>query len=564
MELSRLGKLALNYAAQGFHVFPLRPLSKLPATSNGFYAATTDEATIRKWWNENEDYNIGLRSGLVSAVTVVDLDGSEGRNSFFDAIPEGETWPETLTVATPSGGCHLYFQYEPSLGQTTKFLPDVDVRNDGGYVVAPGSSIDNGVEQLAYAVELDAPIAPLPFWILELQDKKRVATKAVPEPGLGIGEGSRNDSLARIAGALRRQGIQADAIESTLRHLNEELCEPPLEDEEVSLIAKSVSRYDADETESIENTRPVPAVEYLPSMVEFLKDPRKVKGLSTGIEELDKLMGGGYREGEVIAVNAPAKTGKSTLLRKLVHNLVKQGEPTGYASREEYADREVLPQLLSIELGRSILKSDVEEGKYREILEKWPLFFSPGYGKFPQFVRWLENCKEAGCRVVFVDHLHFMTKDEDYNEAVRVMHEAVKAAKTLDICIVMVIQPKGLQPGQELGLETLRGGAAIGQAITMLLTLERQKEHKNISRIRLVAKRSPLAKLGEFYLELNEESLDMVEVEFHPEEETTPTILQHEPHMIQRAIISKVDLSKRSRKHWGNGEAKEIPPPLED
>jgi archaellum biogenesis ATPase FlaH len=560
---SRLGKLAISYARQGFHVFPLRPLSKLPATSNGLHAATTDEAEIRRWWNGDPDFNLAIRTGLVSGITVVDVDGPEGRDAFFDAIPEGEIWPETLTVATPSGGCHMYFQYDARLGQTTKLIDSVDVRNDGGYVVAPWSSVDNGAEILSYAIELDAPIAPLPSWILELQNRKKAPAPKAVQGADGIAEGSRNDSLTKIAGALRRQGIGQDAIEETLKHLNETIVDPPLDDEEVARIAQSVARYEADPEESIENTRPVPAVEYLEPMVQFLKDPRKVKGLSTGIEELDKLMGGGYREGEVIAINAPAKTGKSTLLRKLVHNLVKNGEKTGYASREEYADREVLPQLLSIELGKSVLKSDVEEGVYKEILEKWPLYFSPGYGKFPQFVRWLENCKEAGCRVVFVDHLHFMTKDEDYNEAVRVMHEAVKAAKTLDICIVMVIQPKGLQPGQELGLDTLRGGAAIGQAITMLFTLDRVKEVTNVIRIRCVAKRSPLAKLGEFHLQFNEESLDLEvgEVEWEQKEETPkPFPTPRQP--LANGHAKGQDLFNRSKEYWGNGKDP-LPPALE-
>ncbi len=577
-ELSRLGKLALSHARDGFHVFPLREKSKLPATSNGFYAATTDEEQIRRWWEENPEYNIGIRTGKESGITVVDCDGPEGIAELErEATERGAIAPSEgafLTVGTPSGGVHYYFEYTEVLGQTTELIPSVDVRNDGGYVVAPGSQVDTGAGTHTYQLE-GGSITPLPFWILDLQTKRRpnLRTKSGESGSQSpheIGEGSRNDQLTRIAGALRRQGIEATAIESTLQHVNQEVCNPPLEDEEVSRIASSVSRYEADAIESVENTRPIPAVEFLEPMVRFLRDPNKVKGLSTGIDDMDKLLGGGYRDGEVIAINAPGKTGKSTFVRKLVHSLVDRGEPTGYASREEYADREVLPQLLSIATGKSVLKSEIDEAEYQQILERWPLYFAPGYGKFPQFARWLENCKEAGCKVVFVDHLHFMTKDEDYQEAVRVMHEAVKMAKTLDLCIVMIIQPKGLQPGQELGLETLRGGAAIGQAITMLLTLERLKDHANVSKIRLVAKRSPLAKLGEFFLQLDEESLDMVEMEFEKEEETVVEwpngskahFSQHPPKDPLKG--SGVDLFKRSEEYWGSKRNGAIPPPLSE
>src|SRR5690606_25186106 len=125
----------------------------------------------------------------------------------------------------------------------------VDVRNDGGYIVAAGSRVDTGAGISEYEIEREAPMIPLPYWVLELQEKKRKlsnkqSTQTVAE---GIGEGGRNDSLTRIAGALRRQGIGADAIEVALKSLNEELCDPPLEEEEVERIARSVSRYEADE-----------------------------------------------------------------------------------------------------------------------------------------------------------------------------------------------------------------------------------------------------------------------------------------------------------------------------
>ena len=486
---------ALQYAKAGFHVFPLKPGGKEPIVAGGLKAATTDPDQIKLWWQKTPNANIGIRTGAISGITVVDYDSEDAYLS--------HRFGSTLTVKTPKG-YHEYFSYEPSLGQTTGLFgkgSQVDVRNDNGYVVGPGST--------GYRLHNEEEISTLPPYFIK---EREVVPKTTHLSDDIVVEGSRNDYLTTVAGALVRKGIKGEALESIVRNVNEEVCNPPLDDTEVDKIVGSLNRYDPDPEEDLGNAKPVPASEYLPSMVDYLKDPNKVVGLSTGIKDLDKLMGGGYREGELVAIHAPAKTGKSTFVRKLVHSLVSRGVHVGYASREEYPDKEVIPALLSIETGKSVFKADVDQGRYQEILSKWPLYFSPGYGKFPQFGRWLENCKEAGCEIVFVDHLHFMTSDEDYKEAVRVMHEAIKMAKTLSICVVMIIQPKNVFPDQELGMDTLRGGAGIGQAITMLLTMERLKDKAGVSKISLKAKRHPTAKIGHFFFECDEESLDMYEV----------------------------------------------------
>ena len=72
MIKSNLGRAALEYAANGYKVFPLVPGDKTPATENGFYAATTDLNQIKAWWTRNPNYNIGLLAG--EGFVVIDLD----------------------------------------------------------------------------------------------------------------------------------------------------------------------------------------------------------------------------------------------------------------------------------------------------------------------------------------------------------------------------------------------------------------------------------------------------------------------------------------------------------
>lgn len=144
---------ALEYAARGWAVFPLAPGHKEPLIpreegGKGFKDATTDTKMIREWWAKYPTAGIGIATGEVSGgLLVIDLDNKKGNNA-----PEGlKKWaamngplPETLTVKTPSGGGrHLYYHADVVLSSRAGVRPGVDVRANGGYVVAP-PSVFNG------------------------------------------------------------------------------------------------------------------------------------------------------------------------------------------------------------------------------------------------------------------------------------------------------------------------------------------------------------------------------------------------------------------------------------
>src|SRR5262245_7102942 len=115
---------ALRYAHRGWLVFPCRTGGKEPVTRNGFYAATANSATIKRWWRA-QPYNVAIRTGPESGLWVVDLDGGE-----LDELPP------TLEAET-NRGRHLYFA-EPGLDlpSTTKRIgPGIDTRGRGGYVI---------------------------------------------------------------------------------------------------------------------------------------------------------------------------------------------------------------------------------------------------------------------------------------------------------------------------------------------------------------------------------------------------------------------------------------------
>ncbi|MEU9250822.1 bifunctional DNA primase/polymerase [Streptomyces sp. NPDC048270] len=248
---SALLSAALSLAARGWPVFPLRPGSKVPALhgetrcprtgpcADGHakpeQRAATDPDRIRTAW-ATTPYNVGLAAGPAGLV-VIDLDppkptdppGTHSGAQILDALCRtlGQSIPATYTVATPSGGVHLYFK--APAGVTMRSTQDIlgrhiDTRAWGGYVVAPGSSTPVG----AYAVTDDRPVAPLPGWLqVKLTEPPRIITRAfvscVPRHGGGrraayvdaalrneekavaaAPEGLRNKALVRAARALGR------------------------------------------------------------------------------------------------------------------------------------------------------------------------------------------------------------------------------------------------------------------------------------------------------------------------------------------------------------------------
>lgn len=138
---------ALAYANLGWRVLALSPGMKIPLKDstlqpNGSTSASKDPAHIKQLWTQYPLAGVGIATGKESGLTVIDLDGPHAPALLKQ---HGLTPPETRTVKTPKGW-HIYIQYDERIRQgAALFVADcncakkcqIDVRNDGGYVVAP-------------------------------------------------------------------------------------------------------------------------------------------------------------------------------------------------------------------------------------------------------------------------------------------------------------------------------------------------------------------------------------------------------------------------------------------
>lgn len=158
---------ALQYAANGWAVFPCAARGKQPIVSRGCRAATIDQQLIATWWQRWPDANIGIATGPISGICVLDLDCTkrDGLGWWADQQAEhGEI--VTLTSQTGSGGQHLFFAHDDRVrNSSSKLAPGVDTRGDGGYIIAPPSIHESG---MPYEWIVDAAIVPAPSWLIDM------------------------------------------------------------------------------------------------------------------------------------------------------------------------------------------------------------------------------------------------------------------------------------------------------------------------------------------------------------------------------------------------------------
>lgn len=180
-------EIALATAEKGFYVFPLIPGGKIPTIKDWPNKASRDENEISQWWATSPESNIGICTNRYledKALVVIDVDLKHDKNGYavLKALrSKGDRLVETLSVKTPSGGVHLYYSVdrEKNIRSGANVLgKGVDIRADGGFVVAPGSTV-NGRK---YTVEIDltSNVSVIAPWVLNHGRHKKLTSSTRP------------------------------------------------------------------------------------------------------------------------------------------------------------------------------------------------------------------------------------------------------------------------------------------------------------------------------------------------------------------------------------------------
>ena len=209
---SELGNAALALARAGLAVFPCWPRGKTPLTTNGHLDATCDEAAICAWWRRWPNANIGVRTGAQSSLTVVDVDGDEGERLFALLEERFGTLPPTAESTTGKGR-HLWYAVPEGSGPVPSSTgKGLDIRGDGGYVIAPPSVHPNG-RRYEWDDTSEQQFAEAPQWLLDFARDRRSVLKALDDPSAaGGGSGSKGKGLAGGGRPESRQGRDASIV----------------------------------------------------------------------------------------------------------------------------------------------------------------------------------------------------------------------------------------------------------------------------------------------------------------------------------------------------------------
>jgi hypothetical protein len=247
---------AQRLARKGRPVFPCDPRSKRPRTKQGFKDATTDPLVIQAWFEQQPDSMLGMPTGAVSGLVVLDVDGHTGFESLRELERGRGQLPRTMSVTTPRGGQHFFFRH-PTMEvrcSVGTIAPAIDVRADGGYVIVPPSRTAEG---RTYKVDEECAPAEMPPWLLgaavtaiDGPRQARPASEFVsivrdgvrgPEAWSGTTSEGRNDALTRLCGHWLRHYLDPALVLELAQLVNQHRFRPPLATAEVDRIVDSIA-----------------------------------------------------------------------------------------------------------------------------------------------------------------------------------------------------------------------------------------------------------------------------------------------------------------------------------
>lgn len=250
---------ALKYAEMGFAVIPVNPKNKHPYTKQGSHDASKDPEVIKDWWFNHPHANVAIVTGKASGLVVIDEDYDEPKG--IDGIHELKMWenengklPDTCTAVTGRGGYHLYYRIpeDAEFKNHISIIDGVDVRGEGGYVVAPPSIHANGKPYEWDDSPFENEITMIDDTVIKFLSIKDDSEGETSEDGTKqtfvvpevIPEGKRNDTLFKLAASLwSSRRLSKEAVIAAVKVENNLKCNPPLPDDEIIRTVESATKY---------------------------------------------------------------------------------------------------------------------------------------------------------------------------------------------------------------------------------------------------------------------------------------------------------------------------------
>jgi len=444
---------ALNYLRQGLSVIPIIPIDKRPLVPwEQFQKRRATEEEIRAWWAEHPGANIGILTGEVSRLVVVDIDSVEAKENLKDRLNRYDL--NAVPRSRTGRGWQLFFK-PPRLPipNRTAILPNVDVRGEGGYIVAPPSLHRSG-KTYKWEVPLDGepPQMPLELFMLislparnervrEHGDLQRFDTA---QALAGMPEGQRDENLFRLACKLRNADVPQDMAERLIQEAAQN-CQPPFP--EAIALEKVRRAYDQYQPAQKKTNETAPLNHHFTLI--GAKDL-----LSIQEPETDWIWDGILPSGGLSLLVAKPKVGKTTLALNLAVAISKGEDFLGRKTQQAPV------VYLALEEKRSEAQKKI---KALGVTDE-PLYFHFGSAPHEAIKEVSPLIKETRAGLLVIDVLQKFVRVKDLNDYAQVTRalEPLMATARLDNCHILLTHHAGKSDRQDgddiLGSTGLLGG----------------------------------------------------------------------------------------------------------
>jgi len=459
---------------------------------------TKDE--VSQWFDENPDANIGIITGQISNLVAFDLD-SEGAVGYAEV--EGG-FPDTVKVKTGKG-YHVYMQY-PGFevrGSVNKKL-DIDIRADGGYVVAPPSVHGSGNiyewEEGHSIHEID-PAPCTPWMIAYLDDvaksnkptakKKENLTKTKAERTQhksetkgeyhdilknGCREGERNSTATKLIGHLLKTKMPPGEVWEIIRLWNQKNT-PPIDGSELSRTFNSVSKLESQNKE-----KKVDVADFLDTtkkiIVDYDENYVKIPFAGKNLSRLETQMNGGLIGGRFYLLGGIPSASKTMLINNLADNICLNGQPVLFFSyddgKTELRYRSfarfsgyVIEDFNQNRLGKNEIKTVCEIPEIQKIMAlKYVVEKRVNIEKWSGYIEQIKN-RHKKAPVIIIDYLRKLRTDiKTTDERMRVddiLSNLTELAKKYNIPVLVIseLARDSYKSGQRLSMASFKESGTI-------------------------------------------------------------------------------------------------------
>lgn len=417
-----------------------------------FQTRKPTEEEVKKWWKIYPNANIGIITGKISNIAVIDVE-KEGK---LDGLPE------TVTAKTGNGGWHLYYQYIPGVENKSRVRPFIDIRGEGGFVVAPPSITEyekNGKKSGGkYEWIKKIAIQPFPKHLFGIKEKLDWTDVAK-----GATEGQRNETAAKYIGKLMSI-FDPDTWENTvwktalIWNANNN---PPLGERELRVTYESIKK------KAIQNERPhfineneIKIVHISETEDLFISDQK----YECKIKMIDETIGGGFEEGDLIVVSAPTGMGKTTLMQTITKNFSSQMISNLWFSYEV--------------LMKNIWKTFQDMGMTKNDVVFAPFKNESGSLEFIQKAV-KKSMDIAPVKIVYIDHLGYLVPNLSKNNIGQnysaYLQQVCKELKTLAIDNrIIIILAAHMRKTDNPKIEDIRDSSGVAQEADVVVMLNRE------------------------------------------------------------------------------------------